>query len=141
MPFTSWALTFAQTPPSASTGGLAPGQTSQWILSLKNTGSSLSGNIAVACYVTAPKPSDELCAASHGRLCGVLPHRSVFDFTRVEGLAAGQSRLISMTLTPRGRSVVDEDGYWLTPLGKYSVQCEAGGEAKTAAASMLITEV
>jgi len=82
----------------------------------------------VVCYVSAVKQA----AVAHP------PLRSVFEFARVEALAPSASTMLAFTLTPRGRSLVDEAGEWVTPAGGYSVQCEAGGAAKTAPAAVTV---
>ena len=59
------------------------------------------------------------------------PLRSVFDFARVEELAAHDTTLLSFKLTPRGRALATKEGEWANPKGEYEVVFEAGGIAKT----------
>jgi beta-glucosidase-like glycosyl hydrolase len=121
--YTTFKLSFALAPSSA-----APGETIAMILKLSNTG-KISGNIAVLCYVSAPATQTAVKSP---------PIRQLFDFERIEGLAAGASTLVSMTLSPRGRGLVAEQGVWQYPVGQYSVQCEAAAVAKTAVATLTV---
>ena len=82
--FTSWELSFAQVPQPLS---VAPGEDSQWVVSLKNTGQRVGG-MAVICYVGVTKQSPSVVVKTP-------PIRAVFDFARVEGLAPGATRLLS----------------------------------------------
>ena len=117
--FTSFALDFVQTP--SPTTPVAPGEATQWVAKLTNTGSA-EGGIAVACYVSATAVS----AVSDP------PRRSLFDFARSAELPPGASEYLLFTLSAKGRSLVDEAGRVLQPAGQYSVVCEAAGVATTA---------
>ena len=68
----------------------------------------------------------------------VAPHRSLFDFARVEGLAPGATRVLRFELPSSRRTLVNEAGLTLNPAGTYAVQCEAGGVAKTKAVQITV---
>ena len=53
-------------------------------------------------------------------------------------VACSHCTCAGFSLTPHGRALVDENGVWVTPTGEYSVQCEAGGEAKTPAVTLAV---
>eukprot|EP00041_Stephanoeca_diplocostata_P033391 m.1102524 g.1102524 ORF g.1102524 m.1102524 type:complete len:199 (-) comp24326_c0_seq86:227-823(-) len=115
--YTSFALEVVQGPgPSA----LAPGEASQWVVSISNTG-NVPGGIAVICYVSATNQT----------VIPDPPHRWVFDFARAPVLHPGEHVLLPFTLTARGRALTDRSGQWVVPTGGYTVQCEAGGVAAT----------
>ena len=121
--YTTFSVKLLQGP----TAPVSAGDVSDWFVEVKNTGTR-NGDVVVICYVTATKQ----------QAVAVPPRRSVFGFERVEHLAPQNSTLLSFKLTPRGRSLVTEDGEWVTPAGIYEVVCEAGGVAKTAPASVTV---
>ena len=127
--YTKFSIEFAQTP--AADQPIAPGEETEWIVTLKNVG-EVAGGVVVTCYVSAVDVEWSSTAEN------APPKRSLFDFARVEGLAAGASTMIPFALTPRGRGLVDAQGLWTNPAGTYSVVCEAGGVAKTAAAGLRV---
>jgi hypothetical protein len=130
--YTSFELVFAKGGTPAQGANILPGQDTEWIVQLTNTGNA-KGGVVVVCYT----------AAVNQTAVKVPPIRSVFDFARVEDLPSLDNRnlntkLLAFTLTSRGRALVDEAGQIVYPPGQYSVQCEAGGVAKTAAAIFVV---
>ena len=59
------------------------------------------------------------------------PIKSLFDFARAKAIRPQETRLVTIALTPRDRSLVTERGEWSVPQGTFSVECEAGGIANT----------
>ena len=47
---------------------------------------------------------------------------------------------MTFTLTPRDRSLVNEAGEVVTPVGQFEVECEAGGQRMTGRQSLAVVE-
>ena len=135
--YTTWSLNFAQAP-TEPVGVLQP---ASYIVEVKNTG-HVVGNMAVLCFVAAPAATVTAAAALAQAVGGAPllapPVRSVFDFARVEALAAGASILLSFELSAEHRALVNVDGVWSNPPGEWSVVCEAGSMAKTPVATLTV---
>eukprot|EP00658_Telonema_sp_P-2_P002593 TRINITY_DN10976_c0_g1_i1.p1 TRINITY_DN10976_c0_g1~~TRINITY_DN10976_c0_g1_i1.p1 ORF type:complete len:580 (+),score=146.98 TRINITY_DN10976_c0_g1_i1:105-1742(+) len=101
--------------------------TVEWKVRVRNTG-TMAGGVVVVCYV----------AAVDQAVVRDPPFRSVFDFERVEGLDPQTNTTLRFPLTPRGRSLVDEQGVRVTPPGVYSVWCQAGAIASTSKISIIV---
>ena len=123
--YTTFAIAFVESVHRATP--LAPTEASEWAVRVENTGAAV-GDVVVICFVAAVKQD----------VVEVPPIRSAFAFERVEGLHPGARTTLNFTLSARGRALANEAGQWVTPAGSYSVQCEAGGVAKTAAASVTV---
>ena len=122
--YTSFSLRLVQTPQPAT---IAPSASSDWIVEATNSGTR-DGDVVVVCYVSATSQS----AVTDP------PVRQLFDFTRVEALPAGASRILPFSLTPRGRALATAAGEWLTPPGTYEVECEAGGVSTTGKSAFVV---
>jgi hypothetical protein len=73
--------------------------------------------VVVVCYVAAVTQT----VVKHP------PIRQLFNFDRVERLAAGDVASLAFSLDPKGRALVDEEGRVVVAPGQYKVMCEAGG--------------
>ena len=116
-------------PPGNAPAGL--GDTTSWAVRVQNApvgSGGVTGDVVVTCYVAAVKQN----AVSDP------PVKSLFDFTRVVGLEPGAERLVTFTLTPRDRSLYNEAGERVTPVGTFSVECEAGGQHTTGPRPLII---
>lgn len=116
--YTTFKLSWTGPPPTE----VAAGDDTTFELTVQNSGSVL-GDVVVTCYVTATEQA----------LVKRPPVRQLWEFDRVEDLAAGQEALLAFTLTPTRRSLVTETGRRVTPVGKYLVECSAGGLVSVAA--------
>ena len=95
---------------------VALGDDTVYELSVRNTGAR-TGDVVVTCFVAAEKQAE----------VAQPPRKQLFEFDRVEELAAGGSASLAFTLSPKGRALVTGDGRRAVVPGQYRVVCSAGG--------------